>query len=232
MATVKDIQQRLKAAGLFDGDVDGVLGPVTLAAITAALDKFHIAPVAVAPPQPRPTTDTVPIEWMPKCKMDRVIFHWTAGNHKASEFDRGHYHILIEDDGKLIRGIPVISGNAAASPVGKKASHTLNCNTGSIGVSLCCMAGAVESPFNAGSDPLTREQWEKASSVIADLCRQYQIPVTPRTVLSHAEVQANLGITQRQKWDIAILPFDQEFNTARECGDRMRHEVIAKLSSG
>ncbi|PLU82213.1 N-acetylmuramoyl-L-alanine amidase, partial [Sinorhizobium medicae] len=40
---------------------------------------------------------------MPAAKMGRIICHWTAGAHKASDFDRGHYHILIEDDGKLVR---------------------------------------------------------------------------------------------------------------------------------
>jgi hypothetical protein len=56
------------------------------------------------------------------------------------------------------------------------------------------------------------------------------VPVTPKTVLSHAEVQANLGIKQKGKWDIAILPWDRSFDTARECGDEFRRMVQEHLS--
>lgn len=170
---------------------------------------------------------TIPTSWMPKAKMDRIIFHWTAGTHKASSFDKQHYHILIEADGRVVRGAPTIDGNARGNRTGKKASHTLNCNTGSIGVSLCCMGGnnVRESPFVAGKWPLTRTQWEKLALVLADLCRAYDIPVTAKTVLSHAEVQATLGIKQRQKWDISRLAFDPSVKGAKVCGDMMRKAV-------
>lgn len=172
---------------------------------------------------------SIPVEWMPAATMQRVILHWTAGSHKATEFDRQHYHVLIESDGRLIRGIPSIALNSMPRAKAGYAAHTLNCNTGSVGVSMCCMAGAVERPFNAGSAPLTKVQWDMASTVIAELCKRYIIPVGPKTVLSHAEVQANLGIAQRGKWDVAKLPFDPSFDTARECGDRFRAEVKGKL---
>jgi hypothetical protein len=94
----------------------------------------------------------LPADWLPSARISRVIVHWTAGNHRASQLDRSHYHILIESDAKLIRGIPSIAMNDAGGVSPGYAAHTLNCNTGSIGVSLCCMAGAIESPFNRGSD--------------------------------------------------------------------------------
>lgn len=170
----------------------------------------------------------IPSSWLPDVNMQRIICHWTAGANKASEFDRGHYHILIEDDGKLVRGIPSIDLNTNPKKPGY-AAHTLNCNTGSIGVSLCCMGGAVESPFNAGKWPMTKKQWEVLSSVLAELCTFYKIPVTEKTVLSHAEVQGNLGITQRGKWDYTRLAFDPSVKGARACGDKLRSEVKAKL---
>lgn len=175
-------------------------------------------------------TSPIPADWTPKATMSRVILHWTAGSHKATDFDREHYHVLIEGDSKVVRGFPSIALNS--EPKAKKgyAAHTLNCNTGSIGVSLCCMAGAIERPLNVGKYPLTRSQWEAASSVVAELCKRYGIAVSSRTVLSHAEVQVNLGITQRGKWDIAILPFDQSYNTAKKVGDRFRAEVAARLA--
>jgi N-acetyl-anhydromuramyl-L-alanine amidase AmpD len=105
-----------------------------------------------------------------------------------------HYHILIEGDGKLVRDDHSIADDAA--PVrGGYTAHTLNCNTGSIGVSLCCMAGAKENPFDPGKFPMTREQWRRLAEVVADLYRRYEIPVTRATVLSHAD-SGNSGITR------------------------------------
>lgn len=172
---------------------------------------------------------TVPDEWMPSVPMQRVILHWTAGGHKATDFDRQHYHFLVESDGNLVRGKPTIDLNSGKLKPGY-AAHTLNCNTGSIGVSMCAMAGAVESPFNAGTAPLTREQWNRAALVVADLCKRYTIPVTPKTVLSHAEVQGTLGIEQRGKWDVARLAFDPNGpKTAQACGDIFRSLVRAAV---
>ncbi|MCT8970569.1 amidase [Microbaculum marinisediminis] len=173
----------------------------------------------------------IPAHWMPRARMERVIVHWTAGGHRASEFDREHYHVLVEGDGHLVRGARSIEDNAR--PIrGAYAAHTRNCNTGSIGVSLCCMGGrdVRESPFHAGRWPMTAEQWSAMIRAVADLCRAYDIPVSPETVLSHAEVQPNLGIKQRGKWDITRLAFDPSIVGAKACGDRMRAGVAATLA--
>ncbi|CLP56401.1 N-acetylmuramoyl-L-alanine amidase [Mycobacterium tuberculosis] len=171
----------------------------------------------------------IPDDWMPNAKMSRIIFHWTAGNSKASADDKKHYHLLIEDDAKLIRGVPSIDLNSEPKAKAGYAAHTLNCNTGSIGVSLCGMAGAVESPFNAGKQPITIMQWNALSNVLAQLCKRYGIKVSRQTVLSHAEVQETLGIKQKGKWDIARLPFDPSIQGARKIGDQIRAMVSAKL---
>lgn len=168
----------------------------------------------------------IPSAWLPSVRMERVIAHWTAGGHKATEFDRGHYHILIEGDGKLVKGIPSIALNVSPVKPGY-AAHTLNCNSGSIGVSLCCMAGATESPFHAGNAPMRSVQWDTLTYVLRELCARYSIPVTPRTVLSHAEVQSNLGIQQRGKWDFTRLPFALDVIGSKACGDKMRAAVSA-----
>jgi N-acetyl-anhydromuramyl-L-alanine amidase AmpD len=112
---------------------------------------------------------------------------------------------------------------------GDYAAHTRGCNTGSIGVSLACMAGATETPFNAGKFPMTEKQWVAMIEGIAQLCKFYKIPVSPQTVLSHAEVQGTLGIKQAGKWDFTRLAFDPTVKGAKACGDRMRKEVAAKL---
>lgn len=167
-------------------------------------------------------------DWMPNAKMERIVVHWTAGNTKASKLDREHYHILIEADGTLVRGIPTIDKNQRPAKAGY-AAHTRNCNSGSIGVSLCCMAGAVESPFSSGSAPMSKTQWDALPGVLADLCKRYGIPVTPQTVLSHAEVQGTLGIKQSGKWDIARLSFDPSVKGAKACGDIFRASTKALM---
>lgn len=146
-------------------------------------------------------------EWMPSCSMKRIICHWTAGGHRASQLDKAHYHILVEKDGKLIRGTHSIADNVSTSD-GVYAAHTLGINTGSIGIAVCAMANAVENPFVPGPTPMLEIQWRTLAQVASELCRAYEIPVTPRTVLGHGEVQANLGITQKGKWDPLVLPWD------------------------
>lgn len=217
------LQRRLLALGLDPGPLDGLWGPSTLKAVNAALDRLGGASAAPVAP-----AGAVPADWMPWALMQRVIWHWTAGTNKAGAVDRRHYHILLEGDGKLVRGDHPITANAA--PIsGAYAAHTLNLNTGSIGVSLCGMKDAKERPFDAGRYPITMAQWAVLSGVLADLCRRYAIPVTVGTVLSHAEVETTLGVAQRQKWDVARLPFDPTLIGARAIGDQMRAAVKARL---
>jgi hypothetical protein len=162
-------------------------------------------------------------DWMPSCSMKRVICHWTAGQHKASNDDRKHYHILVESDGKLMRGAHSIADNMTTAD-GVYAAHTLGLNTGSIGIAACCMAGAVERPFKGGACPLTRKQWETLAEVAADLCQFYRIAVTPTTVLGHGEVEVNCGKPQRGKWDPMVLPWNPSL-TRTEVGTMFRAMV-------
>lgn len=244
--TTLDIQRALIARG-YDlgkggpsgrGD-DGRAGAMTGAAlrayqsaaglpVTGAADAATIAALLEAgAPRPGPAALIDPA-WMPDASMARIIVHWTAGAHRASALDRAHYHLLIEGDGTLVRGVPSIRDNQAPTRPGY-AAHTLNCNSGSIGVSLCCMAGAREAPFSAGSAPMTRAQWDRLPAVLAELCRRYGIAVTLRTVLSHAEVQGTLGIRQRGKWDIGRLAFDPSVVGPKACGDLFRARTAAAL---
>jgi N-acetyl-anhydromuramyl-L-alanine amidase AmpD len=170
----------------------------------------------------------IPTSWMPNCSMKRIILHWTAGAYKASSLDLAHYHLLIEDDGKLVRGTHSIKDNVSTAD-NIYAAHTLRLNTGSIGVSVCCMAGAKESPFNPGSFPMTQTQWDIMSQVVAELCQAYDISVTPQTVLGHGEVAKNLGINQGGKWDPMVLPWDTNLSK-EQVGDMFRQQVKAKIS--
>lgn len=159
--------------------------------------------------------------------LKRVIAHWAVTKYKATDLALQHYHFVVEGDGKIVAG--KFPPEANIKPVsGRYAAHTLNCNTGSIAVSCAAMAGA-ETVKKPGDYPITEVQFEAMCRKIADLCKKYGIEVTSKTVLSHAEVEINLGIKQRGKWDIAVLPFAR-LTTAKSCGDLMRKKVAGYLA--
>lgn len=170
----------------------------------------------------------LPDAWLPKVKMTRIVLHWSAGAWKASALDKEHYHFIVEHDGNVVRGDHSIADNVNTAD-DDYAAHTRGCNTGAIGVSMAAMAGAVENPFNAGRFPLTQEQWDRAAEVVAHLAKVYMIPVDSTHVLSHAEVQPNLGIQQAGKWDVTRLPFAPSVRGADACGEKFRGQVRALL---
>jgi peptidoglycan hydrolase-like protein with peptidoglycan-binding domain len=160
--------------------------------------------------------------------MKRVICHWSEGNYKANSTDVEHYHILIEGDGTVRGGDHTILDNVSTSD-GNYAAHTLGTNTGSIGVACCCMVGCQESPFKPGSQPMKKSQWDLMVKGVAELCQFYGIPVTPTTVLGHGEVQGNLGIKQKGKWDPMVWPWDTS-KTRKQVGAGLREQVSAVLA--
>lgn len=159
--------------------------------------------------------------------MKRIIMHWTAGSHNPSEEDKAHYHLIIDGAGQVHRGKWPISSNIAPRK-GMYAAHTLNCNTGSIGIAVAAMAGAQERPFIAGQHPITPAQVDALVDALRDLCREYGIKVSRETVLSHAEVQPTLKIKQRGKWDIAWLPGMAAPGDPVKVGDQIRALVLAE----
>lgn len=154
--------------------------------------------------------------------MKRIIAHWTVTKYDITAIAKKHYHEIVDGAGVVHKGVHPISANIRPQK-GKYAAHTLNCNTGSIGISCAAMFGA-KSVINYGDYPITEKQFRSMCNRIGELCVEYKIPVTPKTVLSHAEVQDNLGIKQRGKWDIAVLPF-ANLKTAKDCGNFMRRLV-------
>jgi hypothetical protein len=146
-------------------------------------------------------------------KLSRIILHWTAGGNTANGTDKRAYHYIID----IANGRPrVVAGYLPPEaneriPSGAKAgvdyaAHTRGTNTGSIGVAVAGMRSARERPFDAGPSPMTEAQIEQLCVFVADLATLHKIPCTPRTILTHAEVEQTLGVKQRNKWDIMWLP--------------------------
>jgi N-acetyl-anhydromuramyl-L-alanine amidase AmpD len=166
---------------------------------------------------------------MPAANMARIIAHWTAGTYTPSGLDLAHYHILVKSDGSIVRGQRSIKDNESTAD-GVYARHTKGTNKGSIGITVCCMRGANESPFSAGASPMLKVQWLALADVAARLCKRYDIAVTPQTVLGHGEVEANIGNPQDGKWDPMKLPWDPGVSSAT-VGNRFRANVSAVLAT-
>jgi N-acetyl-anhydromuramyl-L-alanine amidase AmpD len=85
------------------------------------------------------------------------------------------------------------------------AEHTGGGNTGSIGVSMCGMAG-FRNKNEQGKFPITKIQFEATMKLCAELAKKYEIPVTPDTVLTHYEFgQKHPKTTSYGKIDIIFV---------------------------
>lgn len=156
--------------------------------------------------------------------LDRIILHWTGGGWKANDLDRQRYQLIVEGDGTVVNGIHSPEDNIRVTD-GIYGAHTRNLNTGSIGVAMAAMLGAQERPFSWGRAPLTVTQIDALCRLVAGLSSKYRIPVTRRTILTHAEVWPTLGIRQRGKWDITCLPGDLAPRSAVVVGDQLRTRI-------
>mgnify|MGYP003629433539 FL=1 len=209
--SIRDQQARCAALGFNPGPIDGMLGPKTREATSAALrtrggrsvsDLFHPS------------------------GLHRIHLHWTAGAYGVIDMERRAYNELIDQEGNVHQGVFRPEAQATYR-IGHAASHTLNANTGAIGLSVDAMAGAVERPFNPGLSPITESQIDALCERAAHYAILYDIPVARSSILTHAEVQPTLGIRQRFKWDITWLPGMDGPGDPVAVGDRLRRKITA-----
>lgn len=213
MATDKENQQRLKDLG-HDVVVDGVWGPQSRNATWEALktsDPISKPPTVIMPPMP-------PVEQ----RLRGIVAHWAVSNYKSNAVSEEHYHYIVEGDGTVVKGDHAIEDNFSTAD-DDYAAHTKGFNTRVAGISCASMLGAT-SVTSYGNYPILEPQFESMCRKIAEIAKKYGVPVTDKTILSHAEVQPNLGIKQNGKWDISVLPY-KGLNTAKSCGDYMRQRV-------
>lgn len=163
--------------------------------------------------------------------LKRIIWHWTAGAYGVINMEADAYHFIVNKDGSVSAGLDAPEANIPPLRAGAYAAHTLNLNSNSIGIAIDSMAGAVERPFDAGPYPTTTAQIESLCQLTAKLCMKYGIPVRRETVLSHAEVQPTLGVTQRNKWDITWLPGMTEAGDPVNIGDSLRARVAVIMAT-
>ena len=232
--TMKDIQQTLINMGYSVGaaGADGFYGKNTDAALRRALADLWTFKEGVRgnskTKKLRAADFGLPdfLDNLPDAVMKRIVIHWTAGSYVASALDREHYHFIVDGQDQIIRGLHSVTDNVNVS--GKSsddyAAHTKNLNSGSIGISLAAMAGAVEGKSH-GRYPILMSQFVTMVKLVAFLSLRYGIEVTPQTILTHAEVQPTLGVKQAGKWDITVLPFNADVVGAIPVGNYIRRQV-------
>lgn len=137
--------------------------------------------------------------------MKKIIIHWTAGSYYPTEYEKQHYHFLVDKDGKIYTGKYAPEANLNCTK-GTYAMHTGGGNTGAIGISLCAMAG-FKTRQNPGKYPITAKQFEAAMKLCAQLCIKYKISIAPDTIMTHYEFgKKHPTTTSAGKIDIIYLP--------------------------
>jgi hypothetical protein len=170
---------------------------------------------------------------LPDSSAKQIVAHWTGGSYVPSSLDRNHYHFLVDGEAVVHPGEFLVSANDFLV-TGEYAAHVRYWNTKTIGLAVCCMAGAKEKPFDPGRYPIKRIQWDTLAELAATLCVRYGIPITEKTVLMHSEVEPTIGIPQRGKWDINVMPGGHAPMDPQDAGAQLRNDVrtaYAKLTS-
>ena len=150
--------------------------------------------------------------------------HWSAGEDENQVDDKAHYHFIVTRWGDIVKGNFTPEDNLNTKD-GTYAAHTFMMNTGSIGVAMDAMKGAVERPFYAGPEPITDVQVEAFCKFIAGLLKKYGIPLSGKTCLTHAEVQPVLSVKQKGKWDITWLPGMTKPGDPVSVGNILRYKI-------
>ena len=161
--------------------------------------------------------------------MKRIIIHWTAGRLQPNATDYQHYHYLINGDGVVINGkFPVSANEKCKTDARNNALYAAHCgggNTGSIGIAMCGMYTPPRCDFRNSPDKLTKVQVERCFKLIAELSKQYNIPIEHNTVMTHYEFGLSHPKTSSAgKIDIVYLPPYPELKSS-EIGDFIRNKA-------
>ena len=137
--------------------------------------------------------------------MNKIIIHWTAGGYYPTDYEKTHYHFLVDKDGRIHRGKFRPEDNFVCKK-GAYAMHTGGGNTKAIGIAMCAMAG-FKNKSNPGKFPITSKQFESCMHFCAKLSKQYDIKITPENIMTHYEFGLkHPNTTSAGKIDIIWIP--------------------------
>jgi hypothetical protein len=215
--TVRDLQGRVNALNPTSPiDVDGMRGPGTRGAVTSTLIRLGLKEES---------------ELFHDSGLHRIIWHWSGGLKVPTKEDLKHYNDMHDHEGNSYDGAARAEHQANYDwRKGVGVSHSRNCNTGTIGQAVAGMHGAEGWPtLKWHSHAIT---WPGIDSMLersAEYCKEFDIPVTKWSTLSHAEIEQTLGIKQNNKWDYMVLPGDSSVRNAVVIGNILRNRMITKF---
>ena len=157
---------------------------------------------------------------------NKITIHHTAGNYQANATDKKAYHYLIDDKGKVTKGIYSIADNMNCQD-GKYAAHCGGNNTKNIGVAFCGNLAFSERDLKSHT-PLTRAQLEAGFKLLAELAIKYENPVKSQGIFTHYEYDQKKKKPEGKIDLIYLPPFP---NVKRdEIGDFIRGKVCWYIS--
>jgi hypothetical protein len=164
--------------------------------------------------------------------LERIIIHHTAGEYIPNADDLEHYHFMIDGYGNLHAGKHKPEDNEDCTHgIGTYAAHVGGLNTGSIGIAICGNLGFDSNTSNAET-PIKPIQVEHICHLAAQLCKQYNIPITPETIRTHYEVgqyaqtlkEPGLLTQDIGKVDIIFVPNDSTLKH-EDVGNYLRMKI-------
>ena len=135
----------------------------------------------------------------------KIYLHWTAG-HYHQKFD--DYHVNIDKDGRIF---------VSTDDLSEVLAHTWRRNSGSVGITLDCCAGATSDDL--GSEPPTLKQIESMAQCIQVVADALWLTIDMKHVMTHGEAADNMdGLTAHEdygpqstveRWDLQFLGTDE-----------------------
>ena len=131
----------------------------------------------------------------------KIYLHWTAG-HYYQKFD--DYHVNIDKDGRIF---------VSTDDLSEVLAHTWRRNSGSVGITLDCCAGATSDDL--GSEPPTLKQIESMAQCIQVVADALWLTIDIKHVMTHGEAADNVdGLNAHEdygpqstveRWDLQFL---------------------------
>ena len=135
----------------------------------------------------------------------KIYLHWTAG-HYHQKFD--DYHVNIDKDGRIF---------VSTDDLSEVLAHTWRRNSGSVGITLDCCAGATSDDL--GSEPPTLKQIESMAQCIQVVADALWLTIDIKHVMTHGEAADNVdGLNAHEdygpqstveRWDLQFLGTDE-----------------------
>ena len=135
----------------------------------------------------------------------KIYLHWTAG-HYHQKFD--DYHVNIDKDGRIF---------VSTDDLSEVLAHTWRRNSGSVGITLDCCAGATSDDL--GNEPPTLKQIESMAQCIQVVADALWLTIDMNHVMTHGEAADNVdGLNTHEdygpqstveRWDLQFLGTDE-----------------------